>query len=254
MRNLPGRSMADPKDERDGEPAVCGSCALPEVGRRTLLRRALTALPAAAGLWALGRGSSNAQQEAQPRNPQEALQALRDGNRRFFEQKPKVRSTAEIEQIWTHTAVTQTPFATVLGCADSRLSPELIFDQFIGDLFVVREAGNIAGGPTNLGSLEYAQAVLGSKLVLVLGHTSCGAVKAAFTGATPGGNIQSIVDTIRPAIKGATSLDQAVRDNVFAVIKTVRLNSPLLRQAELKGDLAISGAVYDIATGMVQFL
>jgi carbonic anhydrase len=80
----------------------------------------------------------------------------------------------------------------VLGCADSRLAPEIIFDQFVGDIFVVREAGNIAVSPSNLGSLEYGQAVLKSKLLVVLGHSDCGAVNAAYPNAEPGGNIQSI--------------------------------------------------------------
>lgn len=243
-----------PADKLNNESTLHGSYVLPTVGRRALLRGALTALPTAAGLgWALGCGSSSDAQEPQPQNREEALQALRDGNRRFFEEKPRVRSTAEIERIWTHTPVTQTPFASVLGCADSRLAPELIFDQFIGDLFVVREAGNVASSPISLGSLEYAQARLGSKLILVLGHTACGAVNAAFTGAEPGGNIQSVVDAIAPGIAGATSLNQAIVDNVVAVIETVRANSPLLRQAEVE-QIYIVGGVYDVSTGVVEFL
>ena len=99
------------------------------------------------------------------------------------------------------------PFAMVLGCADSRLAPELVFDQFVGDIFVVREAGNIADSPTNLGSLEFGQSVLGAKALLVLGHSGCGAVKAAFENASPGGNIQAIVDRIKPGIAGAADLD-----------------------------------------------
>jgi len=242
--------MPKPDDKLENELPV--SHVLPTVGRRTLIRGALTA---AAGLGLLGcGGSSDAQQEPQPQNPQEALQALRDGNRRFFEEKPRVRSTAEIERIWTHTGTTQTPFASVLGCADSRLAPELIFDQFIGDVFVVREAGNIASSPISLGSLEYAQAVLGSKLLVVLGHTGCGAVNAAFTGAEPGANIQSVIDAITPGIAGATSINQAIVDNVAAVIETVRANSPLLRQAEIDGEIDIVGGVYDVGTGVVAFL
>jgi carbonic anhydrase len=250
--------MPKSDDTRDTGSESGGRDALPPIRRRTVLLGAATILPAAAGLtWAFGcGGSSNAQAQTQPQNPQEALQELKDGNRRFFEQNPRVRTTAEIEQIWTHTSTTQTPFATVLGCADSRLSPELIFDQFIGDLFVVREAGNIASSPTNLGSLEFGQASLGSKLILVLGHTSCGAVRAAFMGATPGGNVQSIVDAIAPGIAGASTLDEAITDNVYAVIEAIRANSPLLAQAEKGPDpkIAIVGGVYDITTGEVQFL
>jgi carbonic anhydrase len=225
------------------------------MGRRTVLRGAVAALPIAvtAG-WGLGCGGSSHAQTPPPQNPEEALQALVDGNKRWVDEKPLVRSTAEIERIWIHTSMTQTPFASVLGCADSRLAPELIFDQFIGDLFVVREAGNIANSPTNLGSLEFGQAVLGSKLVLVLGHTSCGAVNSAFNGETAPGNIQSIIDVITPGIAGAQSLNEAIEDNVFAVIDTIRTSSPLLRQAETDGLVAIVGGVYDISTGVVTFL
>lgn len=240
----------DPRNTASDSPR---RAAQPEFGRRTVLRGALTT--AAALTWGLGcGGSSGAQGQTQPQDPQEALQALKDGNRRFYEQKPQVRSTKEIEEIWTHTSMTQTPFASVLGCADSRLAPEIIFDQFIGDLFVVREAGNIANSPTNLGSLEFGQARLRSKLILVLGHTACGAVNAAFTGATPGANIQSIVDAITPGIAGATTLDEAVTDNVVAVIEAIRTNSPLLRQAEIDRQIDIVGGVYDVTTGLVQFL
>jgi carbonic anhydrase len=189
-----------------------------------------------------------------PATPDAALAALQAGNKRFTDGKPQVRNTEEVERIWTEISVGQAPFATVLGCADSRLAPELIFDQFFGDVFVVREAGNIADSPTNLGSLEYAQAVLASKLLLVLGHTSCGAVKAAFENATPGGNIQSIVDAIKPGIAGATDLDDAIRRNVVAVQKRIRDKSPLLRAAETEGKIKIVGAIYTIRTGVVTFL
>ncbi len=189
-----------------------------------------------------------------PTTPAAALDELKLGNRRFVDGAPLVRSTAEIEKIWTEITVGQMPFATILGCADSRLAPELIFDQFFGDIFVVREAGNIARSPTNLGSLEYAQEVLASKVLVVLGHTSCGAVKAAFDDAKPGGNIQSIVDDIRPGIAGAPDLDAAIAANVKAVIAQIRTGSPLLAKAETDGKMTIVGAVYKIASGAVTFL
>ncbi|HEY8516211.1 MAG TPA: carbonic anhydrase [Candidatus Binatia bacterium] len=189
-----------------------------------------------------------------PATPDEALAALRAGNRRFVDNQPRVRSTEDIEHIWVDLATGQAPFATVLGCADSRLAPEIIFDQFLGDIFVVREAGNIADSPTNLGSLEYAQAALGAKLLLVFGHTSCGAVQAAFEGKRPGGHIDAIVDVIAPGIAGASDVDDAVRRNVVAVQKRIREKSPLLREAESAGKMKIAGAVYDIRTGVVSFI
>lgn len=251
--------MSRSNDTGDVHSNECPSCAPPDIGRRSLLRGALAALPLAAGAtWSLGCGDSGSNDDPgpppTPENPQEALQLLVEGNQRWVDQKPRVRSTAEIEQIWTDTPRGQAPFASILGCADSRLSPELIFDQFVGDIFVVREAGNIASSPTNLGSLEFGYFVLKSQLVLVLGHTSCGAVNAAFTNATPPGNIQSIVDAIKPGIAGAETLAQATDDNVRAVMQNLRDNSAILREAEIDGDIAIVGGVYDIATGVVRLL
>lgn len=190
-----------------------------------------------------------------PATPDDAIKVLVDGNARFATNAPQIRNTADIELLWTAGIdQKQEPFASVLGCADSRLAPEIIFDQFVGDIFVVREAGNIAVSPTNLGSLEYGQAVLKSKLLVVLGHSDCGAVNAAYTNAEPGGNIQSIVDTIKPAIAGATSLEDAITRNVRAVMDRIRKDSAILREAEQADDFAIVGAYYDITTAVVRFL
>jgi carbonic anhydrase len=190
-----------------------------------------------------------------PATPNDAIQALADGNARFATNAPQVRNTADIELLWTSGIdQKQEPFASVLGCADSRLAPEIIFDQFVGDIFVVREAGNIAVSPTNLGSLEYGQAVLKSKVLVVLGHSDCGAVNAAYTNAEPGGNIQSIVDAIKPVIAGATSLEDAITRNVRAVKDRIRKDSAMLREAEQSNDFAIVGAYYDITTAVVRFL
>lgn len=222
--------------------------------RRALLK---TIAGGAAGAALLGPAAARAATERPagppPATPDAALAALKAGNKRFVDNTPQVRSTEEIEDIWTSISGGQAPFASVLGCADSRLAPELIFDQFFGDVFVVREAGNIADSPTNLGSLEFGQAVLGSKLILVLGHSSCGAVKAALEGATPGGNIQSIVDAIRPGIAGAKTLEEATAANVRAVQERIRDKSPLLKKAEADGKIKIVGGVYTIATGTVEF-
>ena len=190
-----------------------------------------------------------------PDTPDQALQVLMDGNGRFAARTPQIRDVAEIDALWSGgISQSQQPFATVLGCADSRLAPEIIFDQFVGDVFVVREAGNIAESPTNLGSLEYAQAVLGSKIIVVLGHSDCGAVDAAYRDAKPGGNIESIIAAIRPGITGARDLDEAVKRNVGAVIDHVRGNSALLAEAEKAGEVKIVGAVYDIASAKVRLL
>jgi len=189
-----------------------------------------------------------------PATPDEAVQVLMEGNKRFVDGTPQVRDTADIKRIWTAAKAGQEPFASILTCADSRLGPELIFDQFVGDIFVVREAGNIADSPTNLGSLEFGQAVLKSKALMVLGHSDCGAVNAALDNATPGANIQAIVDAIKPGIAGATDLNDAIARNVRAVIDTIRAKSVLLRDAEAAGEVKIVGAVYDIKTATVTLL
>jgi carbonic anhydrase len=244
-------------NQREGS-TDCRSCTPTEIDRRSLLRGALAAVPIAAGLtMGVGCGGSSDHDippPPNPQNPQEALQLLIEGNQRWVDQNPRIRSTAEIERIWTDNQTSQAPFASILSCADSRLAPELIFDQFIGDIFVVREAGNIAVSPTNLGSLEFGYVSLGAQVLLVLGHSSCGAVNAAFTGATPPGNIQSIVDAITPGIAGAQTLNEAITDNVFAVMQTIRDLSPILREAEVDGHIAIVGGVYDLSTGVVTIL
>lgn len=235
--------------------------ATPVKSRRYLLG----ALPVAAlGMAACGSKQSTGQagsSESQvsppaprPESPAEAIKVLADGNARFVAREPQIRSVAAIEDLWVGIGKGQSPFATVLGCADSRLAPELIFDQFVGDVFVVREAGNIADSPTNIGSLEFGHAVLKSKAIVVLGHSSCGAVQSAFEGAKPGGNIQAIVDAIKPGIVGAADVDDAIVRNVHAVIETVRSRSALLRDAEKAGALKIVGAVYDIRSAVVRFL
>ena len=224
-------------------------------------RVALAALPAVAvALTACSQdksaeGISKAVGAApRPETAQEAVEVLMQGNARFAARTPQVRDTADIEILWTQVSAGQAPFAMVLGCADSRLAPELVFDQFVGDIFVVREAGNIADSPTNLGSLEFGHAVLGAKALLVLGHSKCGAVKAAFENATPGNNIQAIVDRIKPGIVGATDVDDAIVRNVEAVMERIRRGSTLLAEAERSGALAIVGAVYDIKAATVRVL
>jgi carbonic anhydrase len=189
-----------------------------------------------------------------PTTPEEAIRVLADGNARFAARTPKVHDTADIELLWSDITKSQSPFASVLGCADSRLAPELIFDQFVGDLFVVREAGNTAETATDLGSLEYGQAVLKSKALVVMGHSDCGAVKAAFQNSQVGGNMQSFVDFIKAGITGAASLDDAIVRNVRSVIDHIRKNSEILRNAEKTPDFKIVGAVYDIKTATVRFM
>ncbi len=180
---------------------------------------------------------------------------LMEGNKRFASGKTKLREFPTLR----HTlAVGQHPKVVVLGCSDSRLSPELLFDKNLGDLFVVRSAGNIAD-PIELGSIEYAVEHLGSSVLVVLGHEKCGAVTAACSSdKMPSPNLQAIVDKIEPAVTQAKSyakpddlISQAVLENVHQSAKDVLANSELLRHALKEGKLTIIEAVYKLDSGEV---
>jgi carbonic anhydrase len=195
----------------------------------------------------------------------EALARLQEGNRRFVsdERKLDVRASPTRREALTGG---QQPFAIVLGCSDSRVPAELIFDQGLGDLFVIRVAGNIVA-PSQVGSVEFAAARFGARLVVVLGHTQCGAVQAALEeAASPAShstNIKSIVDRIRPSIETvlavappgdhARVLNQAIRANVRASADHLRHGSPLLEQLIQSNGLMVVGAEYSLETGTVDF-
>ncbi len=191
-----------------------------------------------------------------PMSAQTALQNLNDGNARFAAGKRTCRPLLDrVREL----ASGQSPFATVLGCADSRVPVEAVFDREPGDIFVVRLAGNFVTEAA-LGSIEYAVAVLKSPLVMVLGHTSCGAVKAAIdyveTGKTLPGHMQSLATAIAPAAKAARAQHGDVWHD--AVVENVRLNAqhlrdstPILKDAVARREVEVVGAVYDLATGKV---
>ena len=187
-----------------------------------------------------------------------AIELLREGNARFVAGDPARRDFAE--QVRT-TAAGQYPFAAVLGCIDSRVPMEIVFDQGIGDIFSARVAGNVVNGDV-LGSMEFACAVAGSKAVVVLGHTSCGAVKGAIDDVELG-NLTALVDKIQPAVTAVEGArDASNRAYVDAVAEThvrlgldqIRGRSPVLAEMEANGEIAIVGAMYDVATGAVRFL
>ncbi len=194
--------------------------------------------------------------------PQAALDLLVEGNRRFCEDRMVARDL--MKQIEA-TRSGQWPFATVLGCIDSRVSSELVFDQGIGDIFSARVAGNIVNTDI-LGSLEYACTIAGAKLVVVKGHSRCGAVMGACDG-TRGGNLTPMLAKIHPAIAAAESafndsernsknaqfVQEVARSNVHMSVEHVRKGSKLLRDLERQGKIMIVGAMYDIATGMMEF-
>ena len=177
------------------------------------------------------------------------------GNQRFVTDHPSVRPYARERG---ELVAGQHPRAIILGCADSRVSPELVFDQSLGDLFVVRTAGNIVD-PIALGSLEYAVEHLHAHLLVVLGHTSCGAVKAAAAGGTmPSSYLQAIVDRIHPTVQrlsncfeGDELIERSVVANAQQSATDIVANSALLREAVARGELRVISAIYDLHSGVV---
>ena len=193
----------------------------------------------------------------------DALKRLRKGNWRFLNGKNDIaRSIGEARR--AELVDGQKPFAVILACSDSRVPVELIFDQGLGELFVIRVAGNIVA-PSQIGSIEYAAARLGVRLVVVLGHSNCGAVEAALQALTEKQDIasphlRSIVDTIRPALEPLigepenVTLRKAVRANILQSVEQLKHGSQLLEQLISSGDLTIVGAKYSIESGEVKFL
>ncbi len=195
--------------------------------------------------------------------PDEVLRTLLDGNRRFMkgETTGPRRRPADFAKL----AEGQAPRAVIVGCADSRVPPELVFDQGVGDLFVVRVAGNVVSGAgaTVKGSIEYAVAELGVSLVLVLGHTQCGAVKAALKhlearDALPGA-IKELVNTIQPAVARAKgeagdALENTIKANVALGVERLKALEPILAGPVKEGKVKVVGGVYDLRTGGVTVL
>jgi len=196
----------------------------------------------------------------------EALDRLREGNRRFASHERGA------DPFLSHTpladlAAGQNPFAIVLGCSDSRVPAEIVFDQGLGDLFVIRVAGNIVA-PSQVGSVEFAAARFDTRLVVVLGHSQCGAILATLEELqqpteNQSVNLRAIVDRVRPSVEGllATDLAQdlgelvkaAVRANILASVDHLRHGSPVLEQLIQNEGLLIVGAEYSLETGIVEF-
>jgi carbonic anhydrase len=185
--------------------------------------------------------------------PDEALNRLMEGNQRFVSKQHK--KTDLMEQVHA-SAGGQYPFAAVLGCIDSRVPAELIFDQGIGDIFNARVAGNIVNEDI-LGSLEYACKVAGSKLILVLGHTACGAVTAACKRVELG-NITPLLSKITPAVDSfgekLPEVDEVSRKNVQMSMERIKTESEILMEMINKGEIQIQGGMYDVASGKVSLL
>ena len=189
--------------------------------------------------------------------PEGALDILREGNRRFVESRMAERDL--LEQVRA-TSKGQYPFAVVLSCIDSRVSAELVFDQGVGDIFSVRIAGNVLNEDI-LGSMEFACHLAGSKLVVILGHSACGAVKGACAGAELG-HLTGLLEKIQPVIAAVGRADDAsdpayvqkvVEANVEHVLRELPARSEVLRSRIESGDLGLVGGIYSVATGEVEF-
>jgi carbonic anhydrase len=192
--------------------------------------------------------------------PETALAQLLEGNARYVANQPRERdfSAGRASRVQG-----QAPFAAILGCADSRIAPELAFDQSPGDLFVVRVAGNFVT-PDGLGSLEFGAAVLGTKLIMVLGHSSCGAVNATVAALQKGnalpGHIAELVNAMKPGIEPAVrqsgeDLEQrAVIENVRHNVEVLKKAKPILADMVTKNAIRVVGGVYDLATGKVNLV
>ncbi|HUA66966.1 MAG TPA: carbonic anhydrase family protein [Candidatus Saccharimonadales bacterium] len=192
--------------------------------------------------------------------PQQALGALEAGNARFVAGHPLHRNMpADVKA----TASAQYPFAVVLSCIDSRQPIEIVLDQGIGDIFSARVAGNVLNDDV-LGSMEFACKVSGAKLIAVIGHTNCGAIKGAIDDVQLG-NLTGLLAKIKPAMeevpadvgprtsKNSEYVDEVAKENVLLVIQQIRERSPILREMIDKGEIGLVGGMYDLSTGKVQF-
>lgn len=188
-------------------------------------------------------------------SPDEAISELMNGNKRFVEQKSINPNQSRLRL--AAVAEGQAPFACVLTCSDSRVAPEIVFDRGLGDLFVVRDAGNIATSG-EIGSLEYGVSVLGAKAIVVMGHKNCGAVQAAIKLGSTSGFIASIVNEILPAVEMAKEKDgELIQNTITANIllqKSKVQTSPIISQLVKENKVKIIGAYYDLETGRVDLV
>jgi carbonic anhydrase len=205
-------------------------------------------------------GGAMTKEQRDKLTPDQVLAALKQGNERFRAGKMTPRDYRDQQRT---TAAGQYPAAALLGCIDSRAPAEVLFDAGIGDTFNARIAGNVVNDDL-LGSLEFACGVAGAKLILVLGHTACGAIKGAIDDVEMG-NLTGLLARVKPAItatqfsgektsKNYTYVDAVARTNVRLGLENIRRRSPLLAELEMKKAILITGAMYDLATGGVEWL
>jgi carbonic anhydrase len=197
--------------------------------------------------------------EQQSITPEQALARLKAGNQRFVDNKPL---SYDFPAIRKASADSQFPFAVVLTCLDSRSSPDITFDEGLGNIFIARVAGNVVN-PDILGSMEFATKVAGAKLIVVMGHTSCGAVQGACKGVGDG-NLKTLLDRIQPAVKEVAKdrtpncedmnyVNQIARQNVIDQVKNIYNDSPVIKQLVDEGKVMLVGAMHDLKAGKTDF-
>jgi carbonic anhydrase len=189
--------------------------------------------------------------------PAEAIAKLKEGNTRYT--SGNLQHLGQTTERRAELTKSQHPFAIILSCSDSRVPPEIVFDQGLGDLFIIRVAGNVLNDE-GLGSIEYGVDILGARLIVVLGHSSCGAVDAAMKtiaakGKAPG-HIQSLVTAIKPVVEATPKgdLDTTIKANVKHVVDALRSSTPILKARVDSGDVQVIGGYYSLDTGGVIFL
>ncbi len=227
--------------------------------RREFVR--LSGLAAGAAALPLGSTGRAANQPDAARGPDAVLARLIGGNKRFA--SGQLVHPGRKPEDFAALAEGQAPVAVIVACADSRVAPELVFDQGVGDLFVVRIAGNIVSGagPTVKGSIEFAVGELGARLIMVLGHSQCGAVKAAITHIDASddlpGSIGDLIAPIRPAViamkdKPGDKLTNVIKANVLEGVNRLKGLDPILAKLVKSGELKVVGATYELRTGTVE--
>jgi carbonic anhydrase len=235
----------------DAQPGQCRcvSCA-PLLPRRKFLAGSLAAMAVGGALNLLSARRAAAQSTLEP---DEALKALIDGNARFVAEE-LTSFDDDLRILKEDTIDKQQPFAAVLSCADSRVPVELVFDQSIGHLFVTRIAGNICT-PEIIASLEYGAGVLGTKAILVLGHSGCGAVRAAAAGKAVPGQISALYAPIRPAVdRSGSDIEAAIKANAQIQADLLRTASPLIAGLIKEHKIKVAAAYYNLADGKVSLL
>ena len=222
-----------------------------EVSRRQILQGILSgAIVGVAAQVGIGLAFPQRGYAQSSLSPDAALHALLAGNQRMVANQP-TSIEHDLTILREHTVDKQEPFAGILACADSRVPVELVFDQTIGHLFVTRVAGNMVT-PEVIGGLEYGVAVLGIKVLLVLGHGGCGAVKAAMKADAVPGQISALYQHLQPGVaRSGGNIDKAIEANARIQVELLRTSSPVIRDAIKAGELKVEAAVYDVATGKV---